>query len=197
MRCVTLRPLRRPPSLCFQKAFCSHEAHIPAEQAQTQPYTRIPRPHGEPRWPTDPEAAPRQGPRPTHALIVPSTGASTSTHPNRFSARLRLTRGADFDAVFSEGRRSADALFTVLYRHSSLDHPRLGMAASSKRVRTAVGRNRIRRLVRESFRHSAVMLAGLDVVVLVRDAAARAPNPDIAASLAAHWARLNRSVAGR
>jgi ribonuclease P protein component len=99
--------------------------------------------------------------------------------------------------VFKQGRRSADPLFTVLYRHSDLDYARLGMAASSKRVRTAVGRNRIRRLVRESFRHSTALLAGLDVVVLVKDAAARAPNPDIAASLLAHWARLNQSVAAR
>ena len=197
MRCVTLRPLRTPPSLCFQKAFCSHEAHIPTEQAQTQPHPRIPRPHGDSRRATDPEAASRQGPRPPHDLIVASTDRSTSTHPHRFSARLRLTRGADFDAVFKEGRRSADSLFTVLYRQSGLDHARLGMATSSKRVRTAVGRNRIRRLVRESFRRSSSALAGLDVVVLVRDAAPRAANPEIAASLVTHWSRLGKFASNR
>jgi hypothetical protein len=41
------------------------------------------------------------------------------------------------------------------------------------------------------------LLAGLDVVVLVRDAAGRAPNSDITASLVAHWARLNKSVVPR
>jgi ribonuclease P protein component len=98
--------------------------------------------------------------------------------------------------VFKDGRRSADPLFTVLYRPSGLAHPRLGMTASAKRVRTAVGRNRIRRLVRESFRHSTQRLRGLDVVVLVKDAAKDADNARIFASLDSHWQRLERHAAG-
>lgn len=69
------------------------------------------------------------------------------------------------------------------------------MTASKKRVRTAVGRNRIRRLVRESFRHVAPRLPALDIVVLVKDGARDADNPRIFASLDAHWQRLERSAA--
>jgi ribonuclease P protein component len=68
------------------------------------------------------------------------------------------------------------------------------MTASAKRIRTAVGRNRIRRLIRESFRHTCSSLDGLDVVVIVRDAANRASNEAIFASLENHWARLQRTV---
>lgn len=68
------------------------------------------------------------------------------------------------------------------------------MTTSAKRVRTAVGRNRLRRLIRESFRHSDIRLEGLDIVVLVKDSAARAANAEITASLGKHWARLPRSA---
>ena len=61
---------------------------------------------------------------------------------------------------------------------------------SKKRVRLAVGRNRLRRLVRESFRLRAPRLPPLDVVVLARDAAGAAVNREIFASLDRHWARL-------
>ena len=96
--------------------------------------------------------------------------------------------------MFKDGRRSADPLFTVLYRPSGLAYARLGMTASAKRVRTAVGRNRIRRLIRESFRHSTLRLTGLDIVVLVKDAAKDADNARITASLDAHWQRVERST---
>jgi ribonuclease P protein component len=127
-------------------------------------------------------------------LFLDTTGASPQRQPHRFPVRLRLTRGADFEAVFKQGRRSADRLFTVLYRPSGLDHARLGMTASAKRVRTAVGRNRIRRLIRDSFRHSERRLEGLDIVVLVKEPARDAANADIFASLAVHWSRLQTTT---
>lgn len=68
------------------------------------------------------------------------------------------------------------------------------MTASAKRVRTAVGRNRIRRLIRESFRHVERHIAGLDVVVLVKDAAAKATNAEITTSIGAHWSRLQKAA---
>jgi ribonuclease P protein component len=117
----------------------------------------------------------------------------TLSHRYRLDVRLKLARAADFDRVFKQGQRSADQLFTILYHRSGLDHPRLGMTASAKRVRTAVRRNRIRRLIRESFRHAACRLAGLDIVVIVKEPANRAPNADVFRSLDGHWARLEQA----
>jgi ribonuclease P protein component len=116
----------------------------------------------------------------------------TLSSPATFPSHLRLNRAADFEAVFASARRSADPLFTVLFRPSSQDHARIGMTASAKRIRTAVGRNRIRRLVRESFRRVQTELAGLDIVVVIKEPAARADNASIAGSLEAHWRRLRR-----
>jgi ribonuclease P protein component len=85
-------------------------------------------------------------------------------------------------------------LFTVLYRSSGLDHPRLGMTTSAKRVRSAVRRNRIRRVVRESFRLAQARLAGLDVVVLVKEPADAATNTELFASMTGHWGRLEQAA---
>jgi len=95
--------------------------------------------------------------------------------------------------VFAGGRRSADRLFTVLYRPSGLACARLGITISARRVRTAVARNRIRRLIRESFRHAGRGLEGFDIVVIVSGAAREAGNPAIFESLTQHWARLRHA----
>ena len=67
------------------------------------------------------------------------------------------------------------------------------MALGKKRIRRAVARNRIKRLVWESFRQHANALDGLDIVVLCR-CGGDAGNRELLCSLAQHWRRL---AAGR
>jgi ribonuclease P protein component len=97
--------------------------------------------------------------------------------------------------VFAEPRRSADRYFTVLARDNGLLHARLGLAVGKKHVRRAVGRNRIKRLVRESFRVHAGDLGGVDLVVLSR-ANATVENGVLSRSLRTHWQRLGLGAAG-
>ena len=78
----------------------------------------------------------------------------------------------------------------MLYRNSGESSARLGLAIQAKRVRTAPARNRLRRLIRESFRMRQMELAGLDIVVLPRDESVRAKNDRIFSSLASHWTKL-------
>jgi ribonuclease P protein component len=99
-------------------------------------------------------------------------------------------RAADFDKVFQGGERSGDRFFTVLFHANNLNRPRLGFAISKQKVRLAVGRNRLRRLVRESFRERAAALPSVDLVVLARDSTSIAANREIVASLELHWARI-------
>jgi ribonuclease P protein component len=91
--------------------------------------------------------------------------------------------------VFAAPRRSSDRYFTVLVRDNAGSHARLGLAVAKKRVRLAVGRNRIKRLVRESFRHNAHLLGAVDVIVLSRFDG-NADNPTLSQSLVSHWKRL-------
>ena len=64
---------------------------------------------------------------------------------------MRLTRARQFDAVFAAGVRAAAGPLVVWAAPNDVGHPRLGLAIS-RRAGNAVRRNRIRRLVRESFR---------------------------------------------
>lgn len=105
-------------------------------------------------------------------------------------------RAADFDNVFKNGQRSADRYFTILFRPNALNHPRLGFAISKQKVRLAVGRNRLRRLVRENFRRRASGLPPVDMVVLARDPTRSAANGEIVTSLEKHWARIETGATG-
>jgi len=70
------------------------------------------------------------------------------------------------------------------------NEPRLGLAVSRKVSPTAVGRNRIKRQVRESFRTRQASLPGIDIVVMARREAAGAPSAQLRRSLERHWQRL-------
>jgi ribonuclease P protein component len=109
----------------------------------------------------------------------------------RFTRRLRILSSQDFQAVFRGTQcKSIDKMFTLLARRNGLDHARLGLAIGKRVINTAVGRNRIKRLVRESFRHHQQLLSGLDIVVLSRDGSKRGSNQEIAESLQTHWRRV-------
>ena len=177
-----------------------HETHLPAQHIKARTHARFPCPYGDQGRPPDTQAPPRQGPRPAHAVRRSAPVATTSNDPgltggsgNRFRKNNRLLDAADFGRVFKQAKRSRDPLFTVLCRRNKSNPARLGLAISKKHCRQAVGRNRIKRLVRESFRRNQALLTGLDIVVINQPAASRASNPEIVASLERHWRRCSES----
>jgi ribonuclease P protein component len=117
----------------------------------------------------------------------------TSISGNRFTKDNRLLDAADFGRVFDAATRSRDKLFTVLCRPNATDTARLGLAIAKKRCRRATARNRIKRVVRESFRHQQALLSGLDVVVMNQPAAATADKAELFASLDRHWQRCSKA----
>jgi ribonuclease P protein component len=92
----------------------------------------------------------------------------------RLLASDRLKRRADFERVQSKGRKvhSARFLFLVLPRETGEPTPtRLGLTVTRK-VANAVGRNRIKRVLREVFRKNrALFPSGCDVVIVAKDRA--------------------------
>jgi ribonuclease P protein component len=102
----------------------------------------------------------------------------------------RLRRAADFAALRQNSGRSAGRCFAVRYRNNGLGHARLGLAISKRVSKRAVDRNRIKRLVRESFRRIRDQLPPIDVMVMARDHAAGVPNAELRADMDALWSRL-------
>jgi ribonuclease P protein component len=115
--------------------------------------------------------------------------STSSTARRRFGRNNRLLNAAAFDHVFKKANRSRDKWFTVLSRENNGGGARLGLAISKNRCRKATARNRIKRIVRESFRHHQAELGSLDVVVINQAAAATATSRQLFDSLAGHWGR--------
>ena len=81
---------------------------------------------------------------------------------------------------------------TILAVPNHLDRARLGMAVSRKAAHHAVVRNRVKRIIRESFRLQKDSLCGLDVVVIARPGIATRDNEQMRKALESHWKRLRR-----
>jgi ribonuclease P protein component len=111
---------------------------------------------------------------------------------HRFTRENRLLQAAAFSRVFKKAERSRDKWFTVLSRPNDRQVARLGLGISKKHCRHATGRNRIKRLVRESFRRHKAQLAGLDIVVLSQPVTKDASNQALFDSLEKHWQRCAR-----
>jgi ribonuclease P protein component len=100
-----------------------------------------------------------------------------------FRPENRLHAGAEYDRAYRQGVRAGDGLFAVNVIPNTFGHARLGMSVSKKTVGNSVQRNRVRRLVRELFRHHCPELPPLDFVVTSRPGARSAPRDALIASL--------------
>lgn len=91
----------------------------------------------------------------------------------RFPRVARVRAKAEFGAVFDRGRRTAEPRM-ALHWLADAAPARLGLAVSRKVDPHAVGRNRIKRSLREAFRHLRGSLPGGAYVVVARSGAAQA-----------------------
>ena len=149
----------------------SHEAHVSAQPDSPPPDPWISGADEDTGRSQCLEAPPRQGAAPPrgHDRQQVSPGGDQRL---RRSGRLRDRR--DFQRVSRDGKRTNTAAFVVLAAPSRQATPEtsLGVTAS-RRVGSAVVRNRVKRRIREWFRcHRSDLPAGRDIVVIARQEAA-------------------------
>ncbi|MGY3040839.1 ribonuclease P protein component [Rhodanobacter sp. TND4EL1] len=108
----------------------------------------------------------------------------------------RLRRPGDFAALRTSSGRAGGRCFHMRFRDNELGHARLGLAISKRVSKRAVERNRIKRLLRESFRRVRHQLPAVDMMVMAREQAAGVPGPQLLAELDGLWKKLLASQAG-
>ncbi len=109
----------------------------------------------------------------------------------RYPRRLRLLTGRDFQSVFDDVQlKVPDQPILILARPNNLSHPRLGFVISKKNIRQAVKRNRVRRIIRESFRLNQDNLPAVDMIILARQGLGELENDQVHKLMKKCWSRL-------
>lgn len=127
---------------------------------------------------------------------------SERPHDLRLPRHKRLLQAADFSHVFQKPARSTDGCFSVAARPrrdaraATTMSARLGLAISRKALPRAVARNRVKRVVRESFRQIN-LCPGVDFVVVARTGLRDADKAAIRRSIDAHFAVLRDRLCAR
>jgi len=123
--------------------------------------------------------------------------ARAHTPTYHFSRARRLPNSSDYQAVFAApDRRISHRYYLLLARLNDGPEARLGLVVARKNIRMASARNRVKRVVRETFRHRAGSLPRMDVLFLPRrgmDGLAPARQTRL---LREAWAELDRAFQG-
>ncbi|AOU99851.1 ribonuclease P protein component [Acidihalobacter yilgarnensis] len=104
-----------------------------------------------------------------------------------FPRCARLTEAADYGRVFAGRKKSGGRVFLLKWVPNGLGKARLGLAISRKCARSAVVRQRIKRVIRESFRLRQTDFPAVDVVVMCRPDAAKLDKQQLREALERQW----------
>lgn len=112
-----------------------------------------------------------------------------------FGKSRRLLNASDYKAVFDgvDWKVSSKEIL-CLTRNNGLHHPRLGLVIAKKNIRHAVQRNRVKRIIRESFRLHQHQLPAIDVIILARAGLGDFSNTELHVEIAKLWARLIKKI---
>jgi len=117
---------------------------------------------------------------------------ATLSGVNQFPRELRLLTPSHFSFVFENAIPVSSPQFTLLARYNDLEYPRLGITIAKKRVKKAVQRNRIKRIIRETFRHKAKDLPNVDIIVIGKSGCDNLSNEELNQLLGKSWQRLDK-----
>ena len=111
-----------------------------------------------------------------------------------FGREKRLLVPRQFKAVFdSPTGKVPGKNVLLLARDNALVHPRLGLVIGKKSVKLSVERNRLKRQIRETFRHNLELLAGWDIVIVAKKGLGDLENAELKHQFEKLWKRLARS----
>jgi len=117
-----------------------------------------------------------------------------------FSRQRRLLNAGDYRRVFDQAEfKVSDQHLLILARPSLHSHSRLGLVIAKKGIKLAVQRNRVKRVVRDSFRtlctQSNEFSTPLDLVILSRKGLDELDNITLHRLITKQWTRLRKKMA--
>ncbi len=135
--------------------------------------------------------------------MIPEPIITASSH---FPRHTKLLLPAEYNRVFAAGKRFSGTCVTLVAarRESPLavtaienaenvaiakSHARLGLALAKKQIKRSHERNRVKRLIRECFRHNLQHLRGIEVVAMAKTIAQKTPNSALATEIARLFTR--------
>ena len=105
----------------------------------------------------------------------------------RFTKECRLLNSSDYGGVFGKAEYKVSCRFILMLAIKHRNQSRLGLVVSKKNISKAVERNRVKRVIRESFRKNKSQIPNLDVVVILRKGIDVLPNVVISSKLNSLW----------
>ncbi|MDZ4728409.1 MAG: ribonuclease P protein component [Xanthomonadales bacterium] len=111
--------------------------------------------------------------------------------------QYRLTEKRAFREIFEKPCVVSDPCFKILAKPNGQDYSRLALAVSRKVDKRAVQRNRLKRLIRESFRQHIVagaLSTAADFMVLPRQQAVTISNEEVFERLGGLWNNVSRKL---
>lgn len=117
-------------------------------------------------------------------------GSVLSNRGYKLTKADRIRRSGDFRKVMAEGAKFRASHFIFRWNYNGLGETRLGLTVS-KKVGNSCARNRVKRRVREFFRHNRSMLpSGIDVVIIATNGSSELKTREI-------FEELNRALIQR
>jgi ribonuclease P protein component len=107
-----------------------------------------------------------------------------------FPRNHRLTSKAEYQALFDKSTKINQPYLLMLFKTNQKLYARLGLAIGKRVVNNAVDRNKIKRVIRESFRGSQKKLQGLDIIILARQKCGELSKKKLREGIEQLWKKL-------
>ena len=112
-----------------------------------------------------------------------------------FTQQKRLLKAQEYRQIFDQvSCKISDRHMLILATDNQFSQSRLGVIIAKKNIRLAVNRNRIKRLLRESFRHQTQFPISVDLVVMARSGINELSNTELRQLLERQWQRLRKKL---
>lgn len=112
---------------------------------------------------------------------------------NTFSKCNRLITSREFNRVFSEVTKTINTdYFVFITSKNNIERLRIGFSFSKKKIRRAHSRNRLKRVIRESFRqmNKENYLQGYDIVIIAKEGIDKVNNEKLRQLLNRSWEKI-------